>query len=136
MPDLPYRPVEVLGEGLRHDQRAVEFAAEMLDPAGQVYIGADHGEIEPVAGADIAVGHRAVMQRDPGVERRRAGSLAPVALRQRRQALPRRGKRALARLPRGAPGHLMEEREDAVAHDLDDLAALLVDRRDDAIEIF
>src|SRR5260370_40752402 len=55
MPDLPDRPVEVLGEGLRHDQRAVELAAEMLDPAGQVHIGADHGEIEPVAGADIAV---------------------------------------------------------------------------------
>src|SRR5216683_1030811 len=125
VPELPDRPVEMPGEFLRHDQRAVEFAAEMLDPAGQVHIGADHGEIEPVAGADIAVGHRAVMQRDPSLEQRCAGPLAPVALGQGREALPRRGQRVAARLLCAATGHLMEEREHAVAHDLDDLAALL-----------
>src|SRR5438132_1341281 len=32
MPDLPDRQVEVFGKGLRHDQRAVELTAEMLDP--------------------------------------------------------------------------------------------------------
>src|SRR5579862_6317218 len=134
MPELPYRLVEPLGKRLRHDQRAVELAAEMLDPAGQVHIGADDREIEPVAGADIAVGDRAVMQREPGLQQRPAGRSAPVALGERGEALPRREKGAPARLLGGAAGFLMEEREDAVAHDLDDLAAVLVDRRDDAIE--
>src|SRR5437764_1452058 len=100
MPDLPDRQVETLSKGLRHDQIAVELAAEMLDPAGHVHIGADDGEIEPVAGTDIAVGHGAVMQREPGLEQRGAGRLAPIALGERGETPLRRGKRATACLPR------------------------------------
>src|SRR5579862_9712378 len=62
MAELPHRAAEPLDERLRHDDRAVELAAEMLDAAGQVHVGADHGEVEPLADPDIAVGNRAVMQ--------------------------------------------------------------------------
>src|SRR5260370_36859579 len=73
MPDLPYRAAERLGKRLRHDQRAVELAAGMLDAAGQVHIRADHREVEPVAGADIAAGHRALTQRRTGPQPPPAG---------------------------------------------------------------
>jgi hypothetical protein len=44
----------------------------ILDAAHQIDRGPDHGEIEPVGGADIAVMDRADMQRDDDVERRLA----------------------------------------------------------------
>src|ERR1700733_10715702 len=71
MADLPHRSMQRVGEGLRHDQRAVELAAQPFDPARQIDVWADHGEVQAVARTDIAVADRAVMQGDPGAKRAR-----------------------------------------------------------------
>ena len=135
MPDLPYRAVELLGESLRHDQRAVELAVELLDAARQVDVGADHREVEPVAGPDIAVGHGAVMQRQTGLQHRPAIRQSPVALGERAQRLRCRLQRRPARRRAALVPLLPEHRQHAVAHDLEDLAAVLADRRENAVEI-
>jgi hypothetical protein len=54
------------------DDRLAEHLGRILDAAHQIDRGADHREIEPVGGADIAVMDGADMQRDDDVERRLA----------------------------------------------------------------
>ena len=102
---------------------AVELAAQPLDAAGQVDVGPDHGEIEPVARADIAVGHRAVMQRDAG-----AAAVSPGARRLRSASAASPAVAAASADAAGLGGAavvaLVKDRQHAVAHDLDDLAAM------------
>ena len=111
-------------------------AVEPLDAAGQVDVGPDHGEVEPVAGADIAVADRAVMQR----QSRRADGAAIRQFcgcaRRARAAPARRVQRRAAGLGRAfaslscwkiasTPSPMISSH----------LAAVLADRRHDAVEI-
>src|SRR5438094_7587981 len=114
---------------------AVELAAQPLDAAGKVYIGADHREIEPVAGTDIAVRNGAVMQRDAGLQHGRARGMPAISIGDLRQAFGSGGERGIAH-PGGIPLLLlMENGEYAVTHDLHNLAAMRAHRRKHAIEI-
>src|SRR5205823_2180951 len=113
---------------------AVELAAEPLDAAGQIDVGTDHGEIEPVVGADIAVGNRSVMQRDADPQLRPA-AVAAVALAYGGETLGGGGERGFAGLCGTDLWPAPEDRQHAVAHDLHDLAAMLANRRDHVVEI-
>src|ERR1700719_2414616 len=64
MPDLEHRLLQAGHEFTRHDELLVELAAEPLDPAREIDVTADDREIESIARADIAIGNRAVMQRE------------------------------------------------------------------------
>ena len=59
---------EQFGKSLGHQEQMAGGAADRLDAADQVHVGADDREIEPAAGADIAVANLAVVQGDAGVE--------------------------------------------------------------------
>src|SRR5262249_40652933 len=51
-------------EGVGDEEVAAEFLAQRLETAGLVDGGADGGEVEPVGGADVAVGDLALVERD------------------------------------------------------------------------
>ena len=57
-------------EGIGDQKVAADLLAERLEAGGLVDDGADGGEIEPLAGADIAVGDLALVQGDVEGERR------------------------------------------------------------------
>jgi hypothetical protein len=61
--DMPAQAAPRLAARLRDlgrgDQGLAKALGHGLDPAGQVDGGADDGEVEALAGADVAVGHRA-----------------------------------------------------------------------------
>ena len=57
------------------DDRQVQRLGHRFDPADQIDGGADHGEIKPVGGADIAVDRRADVKRYDDLERRLAHEL-------------------------------------------------------------
>src|SRR3546814_4484934 len=61
----------------REQQRHPEALVQRLDAADQVHRRADHGEVEAVGGADVAVHGVADMQRDAEAEGGLAGGLAP-----------------------------------------------------------
>ena len=46
----------------------MQVAGDLFQPGGEIDRGADAGEVEPVAAADIAVQHRADMQRQAETE--------------------------------------------------------------------
>jgi len=64
MPDLKQRLLQAGHEFARHDEVLVELAAESLDPAREIDVPADDREIEPIAQAGIAIGDRAIMERE------------------------------------------------------------------------
>jgi len=51
-------------EIIANNDRHIERLGHTFDPADQIDGGTDHGEIEPVGGADIAVDRRADVKRD------------------------------------------------------------------------
>jgi hypothetical protein len=57
-----------IGHAPGHHERVAGDAAHALHAADQVHVRTDHGEVEPPAGADVAVADLAVMQRDAGIE--------------------------------------------------------------------
>src|SRR3546814_3530020 len=61
----------------REQQRHPEALVQRLDAADQVHRRADHGEVEAVGGADVAVHGVSDMQRDAEAEGGLAGGLAP-----------------------------------------------------------
>src|SRR5205814_1275231 len=119
----------------RHDG-ATEPAGQLLEPRREIDGGADAGEIEPVAAADIAVENLADMQRDAETE-----ALDVVA------------ELVLHRLDAGAGfargfEHVAADlllvadifvdrkhREQPVAHIFQDFATMVADRRDLAVKI-
>src|SRR3546814_6459625 len=68
-----------LAEGGRQDRRLVDHAHHAGDARQFVHRRADHGEIEAVLAAEIAVQHIADMQGDRHVSHRQAGIGAAVA---------------------------------------------------------
>ena len=112
---------------------ASQSAGELLEPRRQIYRGADAGEIEPVAAADIAVEHLAQMKRQAEAHR---GASPPATCKPPpsarvawRPRAPRRNGPVGPRL-----GH-REYRQQPVADEFQHLAAMLDDRRHLAIEI-
>src|SRR5579862_6776267 len=64
------RPAIGAGEIVADDDRLVQRLGDRFDPADEIDGGTDHGEIQPVGGADIAVDRRADMKGDDDLERR------------------------------------------------------------------
>src|SRR5579871_5884922 len=117
------------GEGRGEQERLIDRAAHGGDAAYLVDRGADDSEVEPLLAADIAVEDLADMETQihlgdgqPGFAAARIeGSDAGAGRgggRQGRSA----GAMALGR---------REDREHAIAHELQDIARMLMDRRDD-----
>jgi hypothetical protein len=126
-PERPQRPAVGAGELVADHDRQVERLRDRLDPADQIDRRPDHGEIETVGSADIAVYDRAGMQRDDDVQRRFArhgGILAePVHRRERLQGCIERVARGLGG---GARRFDREDGQQAVADEFQDLAAVVV----------
>ena len=66
------RPAIGAREIVADDDRLVQRLGHGLDPADEIDGGADHGEIKPVGGPDIAVDRRANVTRYDDLERRLA----------------------------------------------------------------
>ena len=64
------RPAIGAREIVTDDDRLVERLGDSFDPADEIDGRADHGEIKPVGGADIAVDCRADVKGDDDLERR------------------------------------------------------------------
>ena len=115
---------DVTAERRGRQQRLTQDLAQALDPAHQIDRRADHGEVEPALTADVAVDHAPDVEGDAELERRGAGRGRAavrhgerVARRERGRQRPLAGRRQRARLTD------REHREEAVAHELQDLAA-------------
>ena len=119
------------GERGRAQHRAPELLGEALEPADQVDRRAEHGEVEPVGAADVAIDDLADVQRRGEGERQgvrgRAGERVLGAL-DRLQRRPAGGRAVAA-------GRHREDREHAVAQELEHVAALGVHAFDDRLEI-
>ena len=117
-------PAKVAGD----EQVAPQLRVQGLDPGGEVDGRPDGGEVEPVAGADIAVADFAQVQGHAAAGRRRQVQ---------RRHRPRRG---LGRPQcRGADSTWLtlgqrENRQEPVADQLEHLAAFGLDRGHDAAE--
>ena len=68
-PERPQRSAVDTGEIVADDQRQIERLRHRFDAADQIDAGSDDGEVEPVRRADVAVDHRAVVERDHHPER-------------------------------------------------------------------
>ena len=66
---------QMVDEGARHQERFAEALVQGRDAAREVHVAADHGEIEPLAGPDVAIGRIAVMKRDAERDGRRKAAL-------------------------------------------------------------
>src|SRR3984893_11185249 len=121
MHDLEHRLLQAGPEFARHDELLVKLAAEPLDPAREIDVTADDREIESIARADIAIGYRAVKQRQARGEMGCAVGPGLIPIRERVDPLLCR----LKSLPAGCAGPsfhaFIEDRQDAIAHDLHDL---------------
>ena len=120
-------------KGRRRQQVAVDRTAHRSDPADLVDRRPHHREIEPVLAADIAVEHFADMQTDIGRCRRPA--LGGTAHIERGHVSPE----TMLGLQRRAPGDadvlIGKHREHAIAHQLQHIAAGIVDRIDGGLGI-
>src|SRR5262249_45528637 len=118
------------------DDRAAELAGKLFQPRGEVHCRPDDGEVEPVAAADIAVKHLADVQCQAETDGVAAG--VPSRCRHSGDALSRvkrGGKRAPAHRAGIGFRRDRENREQAVSHKFEHLAASLEDWRHLAIEI-
>jgi hypothetical protein len=124
----------VCGEPGRDHQVAIQITGERFEPGGQVDGGADGRKVEPAGAADVAVEDVAEMQRHAVAMDRFANLLAlHVGRRDAQLGFPGRGERRLAGRA-GIAGH-GEDREQAVADELQHLAAVPFDRRHQAVEV-
>src|ERR1043165_7787101 len=89
--------------------------------------GPAHGEVEPFGRADVAVEHLADVKAEIHVGDGKA--VRRAALVHLGDALPRRDRRGERRIARTLAAVGVEDRERAVADQLEHVAALLVDRR-------
>jgi len=124
----------IFGEFLRCQHGTSQAAGELLEPRRQIYRGADAGKVQPVAAADIAVEHVAQMKRQSKAHRGAVAACGPQSRDFRARdmrGLERRG--AHGRVVRALPDR--EYRQQPVAHEFKNLAALFDDRRHLAIEI-
>ena len=64
------RPAIGAREIVTDDDRLVQRLGHGLDPADEIDGRADHGEIKPVGGADVAIDRRADVKGDDDLERR------------------------------------------------------------------
>ncbi len=125
------------GEAVRHEEVAPGGVAQRLDAARLVDGPADGGEVESVRRADVAVDDLAVVEREVGLERGLAGA-APVLLQQ--AVVGEAGPGGLQRPPAdraGQRGAVVrgEDRDEAVARELQDLAAIRLDPEAQRVEV-
>jgi hypothetical protein len=121
------------GEGLAGEQRAAQSLGQLLEPAGVVDRRPDDGEVEPAPRPDVAEPDLAEMQRQPEGERRLAGGVAsPVQRVDRREGGLGGGERPAAGVGGVVAGG--KDRQQAVAEELEDLAAGLGERGGQAVE--
>ena len=105
-----------------------ELRGDLFQPRRKIHRRPDAGEIEAVAAADIAVHHLADVQREPEADR-------ILAFRRARQFgdacphFPRAGKRAAANRGRVGVAGDRKNRQQAVTHEFEHLAAVIEDRR-------
>ena len=62
-PEIDQGLIDLPRQGARDEHRLVQALGQIQEPAGPVHGRADHREIQPVRGPDIAIGHLADMQR-------------------------------------------------------------------------
>jgi hypothetical protein len=124
----------MLRKGRRPDDHALEPRRHLLEASRHVHCGADAGEIEASSGADVAVKHFADMQSEPEAQTRpcrivaRGGQRLDLVLGFLRG--PQRARADLADL--GVLSYV-EDREQPVAHELEDFPARRLDRRHETI---
>ncbi len=125
----------VIGESLGGKQRCAKNLGQAFEPERQVDGGADHGEIQSIQRADIAVDDVADVQADPGFE---DGPFGPGAAAVQRVEPGQRGASGGERAGRGI-GFIMsvdtKDREHAVADELQHVAPLGSDRTRHTLEI-
>src|SRR6185369_3839680 len=130
--EMAAHPVDT-GECFGHQHRLIDRAAHCRNSARFVDRGSDHGEIEPLGASDIAVEDFADMQTNIHIGGRQRLSCTPRAQRLHLLACFNRGRK------RGCTGMRTifgcEDRQDAIANQLEHVPALRVDRRNDDVGI-
>ena len=126
--ERPKRPAVRAREIVAEHDRQVERLGNHLDTADQIDRGPDDGEVEPVGCTDVAIDRRADMQRHDDVQRRlaqRSKLVAEFAHCRERLDSPLEG---VARgFGGGARRFDREDRQQAIADEFQDLAAVVVD---------
>src|SRR6185312_5407637 len=124
------------GKGGGRDHRAMQPAGDLLQPRGKIDRGPDAGEVEPAHATDIAEQNAADMQGDA-----EAKALDHIAARVMHGVDIGAGLAACRQHPAADLGKIAavfrdrEHREQPVAHEFQDLSAILADDRHLAIEI-
>src|SRR5262249_3510391 len=120
------------GNRIRSDARirgrrdhAAQFARELFEARGQVYRGADAGEIEPVSAADVAIQDVADVKRQSKTHAADFNSGRPIQRSDVSARLVCAGQCAGANLRGVAVVSNWEDGQQAVAHEFENFAAML-----------
>ena len=106
----------------------IESLRHGLDPADEVDRGADHGEIEPRGGADIAVDDNPAVECHDHAHRRLAEHGLSEGVAHCRKSLSCCSERPLGCLPRFRVLGDREDRQQAITDEFQYLAAMALDR--------
>src|SRR6516225_5071644 len=117
------------------EDHAAQFAGELFEARGQVYRGADAGEIEPVSAADVAIQDVADVKRQSKTHAADFNSGRPIQRSDVSARLICAGQCARANLRGVALVSNREDGQQAVAHEFENVPAMLDDRGNLAIEI-
>ena len=109
------------------DDRFAELGGNFLQTGGEIHRRSDTSKIEPVAATDIAIHHLTDVEREPEADGR--FTLAGRQLGNPRPEFARTGERAMANLACIAVAGDWKNRQQAVAHELEHFAPVIVDRR-------